>query len=444
MIVDQSALFGDLYGTARVREIFSVRSRLRAMLAFEVALARAQARAGVIPREAAEAIAGAADVERLDVDAIVAGTQTVGYPVVPLTKELVRLAGPDAGKYVHWGATTQDVLDTATVLQLREACAALEADLGEVIDALAERARRHRDDVMPGRTHLQHALPVTFGYTCALWLSPLRGDRERLRAAATRAAQLQFGGAVGTLASLGAHAREVAVALGQELELRVPDAPWHVDRSAFAELVCALGIACGSLAKFATDVILLMQTEVGEVFEPHAPGRGGSSAMPHKRNPIACEYVLAATRGVHALVPVILAAMAGDHERSTGPWQSEEIALPRIVVLASAAFAHAKTIAHGMTVDVERMRRNLDLTGGLIVSEAVAIALAEQVGSARAHAIVEHAAATAIDDGRPLLDVLAEDVQVEAYLDRATLARLLDPSRYIGEAGAIVDRVLSR
>ena len=264
MIVEQGALYGDLHGTTRMRTIFSVRERLRAMLAFEGALARAQARTGVIPQAAADAIVAAAGrVDAFEVDAIVAGTQLTGYPVVPLTKELARLAGPDAGRYVHWGATTQDVLDTATVLQLRDALPALEDDLVAVIAALAERAERHRDDVMPGRTHLQHALPVTFGFVCAVWLAPLLDRLDALRALRERVLQLQFGGAAGTLASLGTHARDVALALGDELNLRVPDAPWHVDRGAFAELACALGVACGSLAKMATDVALLMATETG-------------------------------------------------------------------------------------------------------------------------------------------------------------------------------------
>ncbi|HYZ15292.1 MAG TPA: lyase family protein, partial [Candidatus Acidoferrum sp.] len=246
------------------------------------------------------------------------------------------------------------------------------------------------------------------------------------------------------LASLGTRGRQVAVALAEELDLRAADVPWHVDRSAFTEAACTVGVLCGSLAKIATDVVLLMQTEVGELSEPHAPGRGGSSTMPQKRNPIASEYVLAAARGVHALVPIMLQAMAGDHERSTGPWQSEEIALPQIFVLASAACAQARAIAEGMTVDRKRMRRNLDATGGLIVSEAVSMALAERLGHARAHALVERASSRAIAAGRPLLDVLAETDEVTAYFERAALQRLLEPAGYTGEAAAVVDRVLTR
>jgi 3-carboxy-cis,cis-muconate cycloisomerase len=437
-------IYGELYGTAAMREVFSARRRLRALLYVEVALARAQARAGVIPADAAEAIAAAADIDRLDVDAIAARTNVVGYPVVPLTAQLARLAGADAGRYVHWGATTQDVLDTATVLQLGDALALLDADVRGIVDALALRAQAHRGDVMAGRTHLQHALPITFGYACALWLHPLLAHLERLRDVRERVRTVQLGGAVGTLASLGARGRDVAVAFGQELGLRVPDAPWHADRSAFAEVACVLGLLCGSLAKLATDIALLTQTEIAEVFEPHAPGRGGSSAMPQKRNPIASEYVLAAARGVHALVPLMLNAMAGDHQRSTGPWQSEEIALPQICVLASAVCAHALALARGMTADTARMRANVDASGGLIVAEAVAGALARSLGQERAHAAVERAASAALESRRPFADVLAQTPEIAEHLDRAALAKLLDPTRYTGEAGAVIDRVLSR
>ncbi|MBD5605462.1 MAG: 3-carboxy-cis,cis-muconate cycloisomerase, partial [Candidatus Eremiobacteraeota bacterium] len=228
------------------------------------------------------------------------------------------------------------------------------------------------------------------------------------------------------------------------LGLRAPDAPWHVDRSRLAACATACALACGSAAKFATDVVLLMQTEVGEVFEPHAPGRGGSSTMPQKRNPIASEYVIAAARGVRALVPLVLEAMVGDHERSTGPWQSEEIALPQIFVLTSAAFAQARAIAEGMTVDVERMRANLDLTHGLIVSESVAMALAERLGKTDAHHAVERACATVLAGGGDLAHVLAADPSVGAAFDEPRLRELLDPNGYVGESGAVVDRVLRR
>src|SRR5471030_996450 len=427
-----------------MQAVFSAHTRVSAMVRVEVGLARVQGRLGIIPAAAAGKIAMTISGAHIDVDAVTAGTQNTGYPIVPLIKEMGKLAGPDAAAYIHWGATTQDILDTALVLNIRAGLYLLERDLIATIDALAKRAHKHRDDVMAGRTHLQHALPITFGYKCAIWLDPLIDALARLRSANERAMVVQIGGAVGTLASLGARGREVTAGLASELGLRVPVAPWHADRSAFADVAAAIGLACGSLAKIATDVMLLMQTEVGEVFEPHAPGRGGSSTMPQKRNPIACEYVLACTRGVHALVPMMFAAMAGDHERSTGPWQSEELALPNIFIYASAVFAQSAAIATGMTVDTAQMRRNLNLTGGLIMSEAVATALSATLGKSEAHHIVEDACGRAIGAGRRLIDMLVDDAAVTAHFNGNELEAMLEPSAYTGECGAVVDRVLAR
>jgi 3-carboxy-cis,cis-muconate cycloisomerase len=439
-----SAIFGDLFGAPEMRVLFSDRQRLQFMLDVEAALARAQARLGIIPAEAAQAICAAAVVDRLPLAELAASTRIVGYPVVALVKALGAAAGPEAARYVHWGATTQDILDSALVLQIRAGLALVERGLAAIATALAARADKHRGDVMAGRSHLQHALPITFGYKCAVWLAPLLDDIERLRQLRPRVLKVQFGGAVGTLASLGPQGRAVTVGLAAELGLGVPDAPWHVSRGALIEAASALGIVCGNLAKFATDIILLMQTEIAEVFEPHQAGRGGSSTMPQKRNPIASEYVIAAARGAQALVPLMLGTLAQDHERATGPWQSEQLALPQIFVLTSGALAHATTLAEGMTVDVARMRRNLDSTGGLILAEAVMMALAEKIGRGAAHDLVEHACTRAIERRLHLGEILAEDAAVAAHLDPPSLARLLDPANYVGEAGAVVDRVVGR
>jgi 3-carboxy-cis,cis-muconate cycloisomerase len=269
------------------------------------------------------------------------------------------------------------------VLLMRDALALMEADLSRLIAAWAAQARAHRDTIMAGRTHLQHALPVTFGYKVAVWLDPLLRMRERLAQLRPRVLRLQFGGAAGTLASLGERGPEVAAELGRGARPALPDIPWHATRDGVAEAACFLGLLCGALAKPATDVILLMQTEVAEAFEPHAPGRGGSSTMPQKRNPIACEYVLAQARGVHALVPQMLAAMAGDHERATGPWQAEPLALPQAFNLTHGALSQSLVIAEGLVVDAARMRRNLDATGGLIVAEAAMMGLAPRMGRGR-------------------------------------------------------------
>jgi 3-carboxy-cis,cis-muconate cycloisomerase len=437
-------VWGTLYGTEAMRAVLGERALLAAMLRVEAALARAEARCGVIPAEAAAAISAAAEVDRLDLSALAAATRTTGYPVVGLVKQLSALAGPEAGRWTHWGATTQDILDTALVLALREALALIEEDLAAIIAALAARARAHRHTVMPGRTHLQHALPTTFGLKCAVWLMPLLASRERIAQMKPRLLRVQFGGAAGTLASLGDRGLEVLRELARELDLAEPEAPWHVARDSFAEAVAVLGILTGALAKMATDVMLLMQTEVAEVFEPHAPGRGGSSTMPQKRNPIACEYVIAQARAVQALAPLVMGAMAADQERATGPWQAEPLAVPQAFLLAHGALAQARIIAEGMVVDAARMRRNLDATGGLIMAEAVMMGLAPAIGRGAAHEAVHHACEVALAEGIPLAAALGRDATVAAALPPERIAALTDPASYLGAAQAFIDRVLAK
>jgi 3-carboxy-cis,cis-muconate cycloisomerase len=439
-----SAITRDLFGTEEMRRLFGDAERLAALLQVEAALARTQARLGLIPAAAADSITAAAKVDNLDVAAIAASTQVVGYPVVALTKQLAKAAGGEAARWVHWGATTQDILDTGLVLQMREGLALVERDVKRILRALSTQAKRHRETVMAGRTHLQHALPVTFGYKCAIWASPLLDHLDRLRELKPRLLRVEFGGAVGTLASLGDKGRAVVEGLAQELGLAAPDAPWHATRESIAETGAVLALVCGSLAKLATDFILLMQTEIGELNEPYLPGRGGSSTMPQKRNPIASEYVLACARGVQALQPLLTSAMAGDHERSTGPWQSEQLALPQIFLLTSGCLAHAALLAEGMRVDADAMRKNLDSTGGLIMAEAVMMALAGELGRGAAHELVEHACGTAIAEHKPLIDVLAADGKLTGKFSRADLERILDPKSYLGEARAVVDRLVKR
>lgn len=439
-----SLLLGGLFGSDEMRAIFDERGFVQKMLEVEAALARVEARLGLIPESAAQAITAAAQVDRLSLKEIGESARTVGAPVVGLVKALGRAAGGDADRYVHWGATTQDIMDTALVLQMREGLALVERRLRALIAALADHARQHRATVMAGRSFLQHALPITFGYKCAVWLAPFLDHLTRLDELRARVLVVQFGGAVGTLASLGTKGRDATLGLAQELGLAAPDSPWHVNRERPAEVACFLGLVAGSLAKIATDTALLMQTEVGEAAEPYEAGRGGSSTMPQKRNPIASAYIIAAARGVHALVPQMLAAMAQDHERATGAWQSEWLALPQLFTLSDGALVHAVALAQGLTIDAARMRQTLDGQQGLIMAEAVMMALAEKLGRGAAHHAVQYACARSLDDHRPLIDVLSEDAAVTAEFDRAALERLTEPGRYLGEALAVVDRVLAR
>ncbi|MDQ2804455.1 MAG: adenylosuccinate lyase family protein [Pseudomonadota bacterium] len=436
-----SVVFGTLYGSDAMRAVFDEAALFRHMLAVEAALARVQGRLGIIPEAAAAQIGGAAAIVALDPAELAASVRRVGYPVVGLVAALSRAAG-DAGRWTHWGATTQDIMDTALALQLRDGFALIRADLVATIHGLADLAERHRDTIMAGRTHLQHALPTVFGLKCATWLQPMLGDLARLDAAQARAVRVEFGGAAGTLASLGDQGLAVAEGLAAELGLAMPLAPWHACRDGLAEAACALAILCGSLAKMATDVILLSQTEVAEVTEPYLAGRGSSSTMPQKRNPIASEYILAAARVVQALAPVMLGAMAADHERATGPWQAEPLALPQSFVLAHGALLHGRALAEGLVVNTGRMRRNLDLSGGLIMAEAVMMGLAPALGREAAHHAVKHACDAALSAGSTLFEALMAEPGIAA-LGADTIRGLLDPAGYLGSAGVFVDRVVA-
>jgi 3-carboxy-cis,cis-muconate cycloisomerase len=439
-----SSVYRGLFTTPAMRAVFSDESRLQRMLDVEAGLARAQAKLGVIPSEAAREITAKAHVSRVDIAAIGRGTELVGYPIVPLVKALSQACAGDAGRWVHWGATTQDIMDTALVLQLREALELLRQDLAGAEAALVELARRFRDTPMAGRTHAQHALPITFGFKCALWLAPLQRHAERLVRVRSEIAVVQFAGAVGTLASLGADGIRVMDELAAELGLGTPPIAWHVGRDGLAEVACFLGLLTGSLGKIATDVALLMQAEIGEVAEPYQEGRGGSSTMPQKRNPIACEFILACAANVRQLVPVMLDAIVQDHERATGPWHAEWIALPEAFALSAGALHHARALLEGLVVDPARMRRNLDITQGMISAEAVMMALAPHVGREQAHHLVAAACDRALARAAHLLDELQADAAITVHLPPQHLGELLDPRNYTGLAAEFVDRVLAR
>jgi 3-carboxy-cis,cis-muconate cycloisomerase len=437
-----SPILGTLYGSDAMRAVFDERALFQRMLDVEAALARAQARLGIIPPEAAQSISRAARLENLNISELAESARTAGAPVVGVVAGLSRAAG-DAGAWTHWGATTQDIVDTAIVLQIRDGLGLIRASLRELVSALVAQSDRHRRTVMAGRTYLQQALPTTLGLKCAIWAQPLIGHVHRLDALRSRVEQVSFGGAAGTLASLGSQGIAVMEGLAAELDLAAPAAPWHVNREGFAETVAFLGLICGSLAKFATDIILLTQTEVAEVAEPYFAGRGASSTMPQKRNPIASTYIVAAARNVHALVPVMLGAMAADQERPTGAWQSEWLALPQAFVLTHGALDHAGSVARGMVAAPTNMQRNLDLTHGLIVAEAVMMGLAPQLGRAEAHHAVKHACDVALTEDISLADALAREPALADKLNRAEIERLTDPANYLGSTDAFIDRVLA-
>ncbi|MES1924926.1 3-carboxy-cis,cis-muconate cycloisomerase [Salinisphaera sp. T31B1] len=437
-----SYLYQDSFSTPAMRAIFADRHQLECQIRVEVALARAQARLGIIPADAAQTIAEVADYDRLDLERLKHDTENVGYPILPLVEQLGEHCG-DHGGYLHWGATTQDVMDTALVLQMREALDLVATDLQTLRATLAELARRHRDTPMAGRTHLQHALPITFGYKAAVWLSMFDRHDERLAQLRPRLEVVAFSGAAGTLASLGNRGLEVQAELAAELGLGQASISWHTARDSLTEAVHWLGLVTASLGKIAQDVMLMMATEFGEVFEPFVPGRGASSTMPQKRNPISCEIICAAAKSVRQQAATMLDASIQDFERATGPWQAEWIAIPESFALTSGALAQANFALAGLEVDGARMAANLDMTHGLIVAEAVMMALADHTGRQAAHDIVYRACRIASDQALPLADALAADERVTAHLDRARIQALTDPANYLGQAPAMVDRVLA-
>lgn len=443
-----STLFGDMFGTAAMRAAFGELALIARCAEVEAALARAQARLGIVPEEAASAIAAAvssvaADPASLDLARLKRETETVGYPILPLVRQLAERAGA-AGRWLHWGATTQDIMDTAAVLQIRDGLALIETDLAALRGHLAALARRYRDTPMAGRTHLQHALPITFGYKAAVWLAAFDRHDARLQQLKPRVLVVQFGGAAGTLASLGPGEPSLAsrTELARELGLAEPAITWHVARDAIAETVQFLALVGGSLAKIAFDVMLMSATEFGEAAEPFVAGRGSSSTMPQKRNPISCELILAAARVLRQHAGLALDAMVSDFERATGPWHVEWIAVPESFGYAAGALHQAEFMLGGLIVDPVRMAKNLGMTHGLIVAEAVMMGLAPHTGRTEAHDLVYDACRLAIESERPLCDVLLETPEVAGPLGAETLRALTDPSNYLGAAQAMVDRVL--
>jgi len=426
-IVTAPGLFGDMFGTREMRDLFTDTALVQRYLDVEAALARAQARLGIIPPEAARAISDVARTERVDFERLTARTLVVGYPILPLVEQLSDWAADDLGQYSHWGATTQDIMDTADVLQLRDAFDRIEDDLNSVADALATLAAAHADTPMAGRTHLQHALPVSFGYKCATWLSAIDRHRTRLTQLRRRLEVVQFSRAAGTLASLGEHGLATQRELAVELGLGVPDITWHTIRDGFAEATGLLALIAGSIGKIGYDVMLMMQTELGEVLEPFVPGRGASSTMPQKRNPIAAEIV----REQHA---AMLDAMVQDHERATGQWHVEWHALPTAFIVAAGGLRSAREALEGLEVCPEAMARVLDTTQGLIVAEAVMMGLAPRIGRQVAHDLVYDCCRKALAGESSFEEALMAQPAIAEAFTRTDIEALIEPANYLGAA----------
>ncbi|MGN6116266.1 MAG: 3-carboxy-cis,cis-muconate cycloisomerase [Nitrobacter sp.] len=442
-IID-STIFGNIFSTEAMRAVWSDESRTRKYLEIEAALARVQGRLGIIPQEAADEIVAACDISKIDMAKLRAQTERIGYPVLGVVSQINALCRDHLGEFCHWGATTQDITDTATVLQIRDALTLVDQDLSAISAALATLARRHRDTPMAGRSNLQQAVPVTFGYKMAGLLAAIERHRERLAQLQPRVLTGEFAGAAGTLASIETGAMETQEQLMRELGLAQPVIAWHTVRDTIAEVGAFLGLVGGTLGKLSMDIKLMMQTEVGEVQEPFAHGRGSSSTMPQKRNPISSCYIHAGVSVVRQHAAALMDAMVADHERSTGPWEIEWIVLPEAFCLLAGALKQARFVLEGLEVDEERMRANLDMTNGLIVSEAVMMGLGRHLGREYAHDLVYDICREAVRQKRPLLELLLENKEISAAMSRTDLAALCDPANYLGQSGVMVDRVLAR
>ena len=446
MSTSLSPLLAPMLSSAAMRAVCDDVACLQNMLDFEAALARAEAAVGVIPDSAIAAIAGACRAESFDLAGLADAATRSGNLAIPMVKALtanVAKIDAEASRYVHWGTTSQDVIDTATMLGLRAAIAALLGDLDRAVAGFAKLARAHRDTAMVARTWLQHALPMPFGLKLAEYAAALHRSRVRLKRLPLETLALQFGGAAGTLAALGDKGPRVAELLARELGLPLPDAPWHAHRDRLAEAASAFAILTGTCGKIARDIQLLMQTDVAEAFEPSGEGRGGSSAMPHKRNPVAAATALAAATMAPNLAATMLAAQVGDHERSAGPWHAEWPTLPTLLLVTSGALAAIVDIAEGLEVDAARMRVNLDATHGLVMAEAVTMALAEKIGKSEAHHLIEAASKQALAGKTHLRDVLTADPKITAHLDARGIAGLFEPMAYQGASQALIDRLLA-
>jgi 3-carboxy-cis,cis-muconate cycloisomerase len=429
-------LLGDFFGTPAMRRVFDSRSLLQSWLEVEAVLAEAEAECGLIPGEAAAEIRACARAEAYDLEQLRTEILSTQHPLVPLVRALTLAAG-ESGRYVHYGATTQDIMDTACVLQVRDGLELLTADLDAIRVALARLACRHADTAMAGRTHGQHAVPITLGLKAGVWLAELDRDAERLLACRPRLLVGQLAGAAGTLATLADAAPGVRRAFCARLGLGEPSAPWHVARDGLAELVSCLALLAATLERIALEVVSLQSTELAEVAEPLVPGHVGSSTMPQKCNPHACELTAAACKMLRGLAPVMVGCMVGRHERDMAAWAAEWMVVPQAMILASGALAGLRPVAEGLVVDAARMRANLDLTRGAIMAEALMIAAAPALGRDRAHEELMRLTRAAAGDGAALGEAAARDEVFAAALGTEGIARAMDPARYLGESGRI-------
>lgn len=441
-IVD-SNLFGDRYGTEEMRRVFEDENRVTQWLRVEVALARAEAKQGVIPREAAEEIKHKADIRNLDFQSFREGIKATGQILMPLIGMIKDLCQGGAGEYFHWGVTTQDILDTGFILQIREALDIIYRDLLEVEGKLLDLARRYRDTIMVGRTHGQHALPLTFGFKVAVWIREIRRDIERLKECKSRLLVGQLSGGVGTFASFGEKGPEIQRLVMEELGLQVPDICWHSSRDRIGELGCLLALIGNTFGRIANELYLLQKTDLMEVEEHFSYGKIGSSTMPHKRNPRLCEGIISLAKLIQGLALTTLDSIWIDHERDAKFMGIEWVTISESLIMLSRLLDQSKSLFENLEVNEEKMLSNIKTLKGLILSERIMLALGKKIGRQSAHEIVYRISMGAFGKGIDFKKALLEYKEFRNYFEESEVDEMLDPRKYIGLSGQIVDGVLA-
>jgi 3-carboxy-cis,cis-muconate cycloisomerase len=439
-------LYENLFYSKAVNELYSDSSQVNYMLRFETALARAQAKHGLIPPSSAIVIEKCCDVNKIDIALLKQQIELSGNATIPLVKQLIKIvdeADANASGYVHFGATSQDVIDTATVLQLRDALKLISGDLDTLIRQLVLLVEEHKDTVMIGRTFLQHARPITFGFKVAGWLDGILRSKKRIENALAENFAIQLGGAVGTLSGMEDKGILIAEEMCSRLGLRMPLIAWHTQRDRLVEIASAIGILAGNIGKIGNDISLLMQTEVGEVFEPLVAGKGGSSTMPHKRNPVSSISCISIAQRIPPLVSSLLTGMVQDHERATGNWQAEWETMETIVKLTAGSVNQAVIVTNGLVVDKDQMKLNLELTKGLIYAEGISLALADKMSKTATHELVEQCCFEAKSEGKHLKDIVIEDPVISKILSQSQVNELFDPLNSLGLCNEFINRVLS-
>lgn len=442
-MIDSSYL-KDLFGTEDMRNIFSDKNKIEAWLKTEIALANAQAKLDIIPKKAALKIQEVASLEHINMAEMKEEFDKVGFPILPFVHQLTKACDAETARWVHYGATTQDILDTGTVLQMKEGLQIVEEELEAIIKALSKLSEEHRDTVMAGRTFQQQASPVTLGYKTAIWLDEILRHKERIEQLKPRLLVGQCAGAVGTFATLKNKGLDVQQEIMKELGLSVPAITWHVARDTWAELLSIFSMIGGTLGKIANEIAILMRSEIGELSEPFEKGRGASSTLPQKRNPIECEPIIAIAHKMRELASSQHTAMIQEHERGVGQMHLEWMVIPEAFVLMSGSLRHSKNILQGLEVDKEKMRENLNLNGGLLMSEAVMMGLAPKIGKKKAHDLVYEIAGKAYENTLSLKEALIQDEKVSTFLSASDIEKLLDPINYTGVASNMIDNVLSK